>query len=300
MNVSSVTLAVAIALGSPQVLQAGQAAVKQQQNKTAGNAGVSREPQPPPPPTKVAIDGPITVINQPDPNEKQREAEQQAQTVFENRVQVATLLFAAIAAVGAIAAYYANRREANAAEGQLRIATSPRIYIDGIRVSNFGPGLQPVFFLRIGNVGPAQAEDVRVSIGVTHGHGETKPVAEWNPIHVPANSFRDYYFPVGFLLPMEMSELESWNLKVEGMVTLETESKSYCFKYNHWNGPRPDGVPLFIPCDIDLRRNVSATFNGVSATGAVGGVKPNGADNSSDLGQRERQPHRENTGLSRK
>ena len=122
-GVSICTLVVVIAFGwrSPQFLQAGQASAKKQQDKTRDKTDASREPQGPALPAKITVEGPITVKNQPDPEQQKRDAEQRAQTRFSNILQIWTLFFAGLAALGAIGAYFANRRSANAAEKQITL-----------------------------------------------------------------------------------------------------------------------------------------------------------------------------------
>lgn len=90
-----------------------QAGTKQQQNERATNTqSAAPEPQ------HVVIVGPVSLANEPDPKEEQRDAERRAQTHFENRVAIGTLFFAGVAAAGAIGAWMSNKRSADAAEGQ--------------------------------------------------------------------------------------------------------------------------------------------------------------------------------------
>jgi hypothetical protein len=100
------------------ILKAGHAPTVEQQDETGGDTTVSDQPEQPSSPAKVAIEGQITAVNQPDP---QQQAEQRAQARFSNSLQVWTLVFAGLAALGAIGAYFANRRSANAAEIQVGI-----------------------------------------------------------------------------------------------------------------------------------------------------------------------------------
>jgi hypothetical protein len=51
----------------------------------------------------------------------QRQAEERAQKQFENIIQLGTLAFAGIAAAGAVAAWWANKRSADAAEAQIAL-----------------------------------------------------------------------------------------------------------------------------------------------------------------------------------
>jgi hypothetical protein len=168
----------------------------------------------------------------------------------------------------------AAKFNAETAATHLLAATSPRLYLDGVRVVNFEPEQEPVFFLIIANAGPVQAENVRVFIEVTHNGGGTRPTGDGNTILVPANGRREYDFRASFILPKRMVEVNGWNLTVRGSVSLGDESISYCYKYNQWSGPRPDGVPIFVPCDYDVRRTVSVAITGVVGHGSVGKLKP--------------------------
>jgi hypothetical protein len=119
--VAPFAMVAAIGCASRQILEARQAPTKEQQNRTRGDTNTRPEPSPPASPTRVVLDGPITVVNQPDPRQQERDARQSAQTNFDNRVQLATLIFIALAAGGAVGAYLANRRSANAAEAQIAL-----------------------------------------------------------------------------------------------------------------------------------------------------------------------------------
>ena len=58
-------------------------------------------------------------------------------------------------------------------------------------------------------------------------------------------------------------------LTVSGRVAFEAKTIPYCYKYNAWYGQRPDRVPMFVPCDYDPRRSVSAAITGVAAMGGL-------------------------------
>jgi hypothetical protein len=99
--------------------KAQQASPIQKQDKAGSDAAKSDGAKQPATPARVTIDGPVTVVNQPDPKEKQREAQQRAQTDFDNSVQKWTLFFVGVAAAAAIGAWFANHRSAKAAEDQI-------------------------------------------------------------------------------------------------------------------------------------------------------------------------------------
>jgi len=270
---------------SQQVPQAKQAPAVKQQDKTTKDAAKGTQPQQPSAPTKITIDDAITVKNQPDPKQEQRDAEQRAQTRFENSVQVWTLVFVAVAALGAIGAYLANRREARAAEKQVGIMgdqlkhdrdkfnTTMRPYLDveGVRISD--SSLSPiVFFVQIANHGPVQANDVRVSIEVDYRTGSTATYSGGpHTVNIPANSSREHFIASGFTLNDEMlDQLERRDapLVVSGVVSHEQTnySEKYCYKWYAWPhaGNRPKGLPLFVPCEFNKARAF-----GLRASGAM-------------------------------
>ena len=164
----------------------------------------------------------------------------------------------------------ANIDAAESAKQQVSIATSPRVYVEGVHAVNFERGLEPVFFLNIANSGPVPAERIKVFVEIDHINGSTKP-AQANTITVPANGVRAYDFRGSFVLPDNLAELEKWNLRVTGNVSFADSEIPFCFKYSHWFGERPASVPLFVPCDFDQRRNVAVKLQPATlyATGTV-------------------------------
>jgi len=141
-----------------------------------------------------------------------------------------------------------------------RAGSSSLNRFSNVHAVNFESGLEPVFFLRVVNAGPVPAEQVRIFIEIKHVDGGSRPTGDGNLILIPANGSRDYDFRAGFLLPDNMILLNRWNLTISGTVTHEGKSIAYCYKYNQW-GPRtrPEGVPLFVPCDFDPRRTINAS-----------------------------------------
>jgi hypothetical protein len=111
----------AIACASPETLEAGQAPTREQQNRSRGETNARTEPPQPTSPARVVPDGPIAVVNQPDPEQQERDARQTTQASLDNVIQFATLVFAGLAAYGALGAYRENRRSANAAEAQIAL-----------------------------------------------------------------------------------------------------------------------------------------------------------------------------------
>jgi hypothetical protein len=113
-------LAVGVGCSSHQRLQAP---AEEQQNEAAKDARKRADEEQAVPPTRVVLDDPVTVVSEPDPKQEERVSEQRAQTRFANSVQIGTLFFAAVAAIGAVCAWWANRRSANAEEDQVRLLT---------------------------------------------------------------------------------------------------------------------------------------------------------------------------------
>lgn len=97
--------ALASLIALQQIPQARQTPPIQQQDKAKEDAKKGTQQQQPATPARITVDGPITVVNEPDSNQKQREANQRADTRFEHSVQVWTLVFVAIAAFAAIGAF---------------------------------------------------------------------------------------------------------------------------------------------------------------------------------------------------
>lgn len=163
-----------------------------------------------------------------------------------------------------IAAYYtwgafgAAKRQADTAEEQLRLATSPRLHIDEVRVSSLEVGASPVFFVKIVNSGHGHALDVSVKMKVAV---EGKSVAyQYDQIHmIPANGSREYFIRPNFLGESEIQGIINGTLPLEvsGHFNYGKETP-YCYKYNAWSeeSPRPNGFPTFIPCDFKLLRDI--------------------------------------------
>ena len=101
--VSILTLFVAAITGCAASQQPS--AVQQENKSRPGTRGDTQQPT-----IRVGIDGPITVANQPDPDQEKRYAEQRAQAQFDNLIDGGTLLFVGVAAAAAIGAWVANRR----------------------------------------------------------------------------------------------------------------------------------------------------------------------------------------------
>jgi hypothetical protein len=260
----SILTVLTLAATSQQILNGNQAPPVERQKKAADKTAADERPEQPAAPSRVTIDGPVTVVNKPDPKQEEREAEQRAQTKLQNWINGITLVLLGLATAGAWAAYVASRRSAIADEEQARllkrqvdIASSARVYEMGVTATNFAPGKEPVFFLHIANAGPVPAENVKVYVSIVHANGHTLPAQE-NSILIPANGFRDYDVRASFLLPNDLTELDGWNLKVLGSITHATGIITFCYKYNHW-AERPAGVPMFVPCDFDHRRHVAVT-----------------------------------------
>jgi hypothetical protein len=237
---------------------------------------------------------PITVVVQEPPKDpaaqaRQDEREERSVRAAEHMVTLTTCLIVATVFTLTFIGWQAweTRREANATVQQVIAATSARLFIDGVHAANFESGQEPVFFLRVGNTGAVPAEDVRVSIEIDHLHGGVKQIADWNSMLIPANNHRDYPLRASFILP-EIRELETWGLKITGTVTHRDNTIPYCFKYHHWQGPRPDGLPLFVPCDFDFRLAVTAKITGVAAIGVTGHVSAT-LTNATDVDENKKQ-----------
>ena len=115
---------------------------REEQKKSHGETKQAANPQTEPPRIPVTIEGPVTIINQPSANEQERKANEQSKNIWDKLwtdvvlnphqwVNVGALVIARMCASGfAYAAYCATRRQANAAEQTLALASTPRLHID--------------------------------------------------------------------------------------------------------------------------------------------------------------------------
>ena len=89
---------------------------------------------------------------------------------------------------------------------------------------------------------------------------------------------REYFVKWDVLCETHINQFnDNGTLRVEGHFRQDKTRTAFCYKYNHWKGTRPDGVPEFTPCDFDPGRivllNARVPVSGLQATGTLGVVK---------------------------
>lgn len=251
----------------------------EKQNKGNRERGNANSPQEKPSNIPVTIEGAVTVINQPSTQEQAEQARKQAKNIWDKAIgdliftpsqwpNIGLMFLAGLAAVFALCAYLATRRQAIAAEQQLALATTPRLYVDGVRASDFESGKQPVFFVKIANAGPIAAEQVAINIRVEpdpHYIG-AKYSDGVHIIMIPANGYREYFIKVSEVLTDnildELNFRQLWQLRVTGYFEYGGKQTKYCYKYNPSGNPRPEGLPQFIPCDFNTQRTIIKMLSG--------------------------------------
>lgn len=245
---------------------------KEQQKKNNRDTEKSESPQPNPPQIPVTIEGPVTIIKQLSAMEQESEAQKQAEHIWDKALNglifdpsqwpnIGLLVLAGVAAYFTWGAYCAARRQANAAEETLKLSTIPRLHIDGVRAEPFEIERAPIFFVRIVNSGPATAEEVTVVIRVepTVHYGGAKYSDGAHKFAIPANSFREEFISVTQPLTAELIDSlnrQTWQLCITGYFEHAGKRTKYCYRYNPFPNPRPEGLPQFIPCDYDTRRTL--------------------------------------------
>jgi hypothetical protein len=231
----------------------------------------------PTPNRPVAIEGTITVIKQPSVEEKADKATQQAKSTKDKAWDVlkdptewpnfGLLILVFFGTIFAFGIYLAAKSQAkaaweaaNIAKKEFERATRPRLHIDGVRVIDFEVNKEPVFLVKIVNSGPANAEDVGLSILVDSSLLAVRDSVVEQKIFIPSNTTQEY--PIKWKGPLSDTSLEALNkgdapLVVKGdFHEKDLEKEFYCYKYLPWDGLRPIGVPHFVLCNFDPRQDV--------------------------------------------
>jgi hypothetical protein len=210
-------------------------------------------------PIPVSINGSVNVVDAAAAEQIRANAEERAKPIWKKQEWVMVFVTAA-AAFFAFLAFVVAALQAKYLKKQLRVATSARLSVEGVRMVKFEIGEKPVFFVKIVNSGPADAEKVMVDIRVEPakaGVNGVKYSAGAQPIDIPANSCREYFIELKERLTAEVQDgikNKNWPLRVTGF-TQESgqEQKDYDYRYYPWN-PRPKDVPEFIPSEFNTRR----------------------------------------------
>jgi len=162
---------------------------------------------------------------------------------------------------------------------QIALATSPRLYVSGVRASNFGTDKSnPTFFVTIRNDSQATAHNVRVSIRFESILTNIAYIKDPQIVTIAANAIQEYYicWAGATLSDVTFKTVTSAEtpLRITGYFQEENKDPvTYCYKYNAWTGYKPPDVPEFIPCEFDMSRTVATGISGVTATATVGGLE---------------------------
>lgn len=210
----------------------------------------------------ISIEGPITVVNQPTPEQQADRAEEEAQGVWDKAFaperwpDIGLLLLAAIGTGFAIRAYYAGLRQAKAAENQVSIMNQQfeamqraHVVFDSLDVRDFEAGKEPVFFAKFRNDGLSTAINVRSRIVIAFKSVQLSSTDV--TMSIPARSTKRHFVAFGQTLSEKMKGQinEAGDpLCVVIMLWHEENYEKHCREYNPWKEPRPQYVPLFINC----------------------------------------------------
>jgi len=221
--------------------------------ETQDNRLTNREPIP------ISIDGSVNVVDAATAEQIRADAQEQAKPFWKKQEWVMVIV-TATAAFFAFLAFVVAALQAKYLKEQLRVATSARLSVEGVRMARFEISEKPIFFVKIVNSGPADAENVMVDIRVEPakaGVNGVKYSAGAQPITIPANSSREYFIQFTQALTAEVREgviHKGWPLRVAGFIQESgREKKEYDYKYHPWK-TRPKDVPEFIPSDFSPRR----------------------------------------------
>lgn len=157
----------------------------------------------------------------------------------------------ALIGVGAIAVGF---RSLALVRRQIRVVTSPRLHLEGVRFTGLVAGARPVFFARVRNGGATDAHDVKVSISALYQGGGGKTGAPQS-VMIPAHSSRELFLRWQNALTAAIRhDILDGTSKLCVKVVIEYgdgEPQKHCYQFQPWDGDRPPGVPDFVPCDLD-------------------------------------------------
>ena len=166
-------------------------------------------------------------------------------------------------AVVGIAGVWAALRTLNTIKRQADISdsyTRPSLHIDGVRVIQFEPEHQPIFFVKIINSGLLAAKNVSISMKVAFADS-TSEYNQDQVMTIPAKDGRECFIDCALVLNSDVMrgfDRDNKPLCISGHVIWNKETTEYCYKYNPWpfDTSRPHDLPLFVTCDFDPRRTV--------------------------------------------
>lgn len=222
----------------------------QGEKKTAESNGEVGKP--PLGPAKVSLEGQVNVSDQAVANAIEAYTQSQSQPPWWKSSDWWTVILTAVASFFAIRAFWLSKL-------QLRLANSPRLYIEGVRAHGLKHEKRPVFIVTIVNDGGGPAKNVEVSIRVEGktdapgvvGHKFSRPQF----ISIPANSRKQC--SVVWTSVLHQQDIDRFNsgspLLVMGHFKYGKTTEPFSYRYYPWpeTEDRPEGLDQFIPSDFD-------------------------------------------------
>jgi hypothetical protein len=182
-----------------------------------------------------------------------------------------------IVLVVAVQAYIYTKQWGAMTEGLAieRAKTDPRLRIAEVTAQNFEVGERPTFIVTIANDGLIAATGVKVHMGVEI---DVDKELDWihDPIVTIPASGKEHYFILSSSW-LEQQHIDAFNnavaLRVVGFFDYWPVGRTdFCYRYLPWEGPRPEGIPQFVPCDFEPRLNTTLRITGAQVRGEVGTV----------------------------
>jgi len=113
---------------------------------------------------------------------------------------------------------------------------------------------------------------------ITSPLGVAEPTGGDQIVTIPANSSRECFMSwLGTFTPEDRDKFskEKWPVQVSGSVQEKNkEAVRYCYKYYRWDeGERPNGIPEFVPWEIDPTRGALHVYSKMAIGGKVTEIK---------------------------
>ena len=157
------------------------------------------------------------------------------------------------------------RKECDEFQRQL-LARALDVYVNGVRAINLGDGSRPTFFVSVANDGSTSARDVMVTVHIDT-NDNTQEYKTPQKLDIPSKDSKEVHLLAAFVISpdsLEGSNNGQNRLEVSGSVEYRGTSTPYCYRYKPWEGKRPEGVPMFVPCDHDERTNQTVKLRGMA------------------------------------
>ena len=156
------------------------------------------------------------------------------------------------------------RKQTKASQSQVDLMQrqmEPSLHIEFVRSAAFEDGQEPVFFVKLINSGMLAAEKVAIRVHAETDIGRTIGYVNDQVITIPAHDSRECFLRSGMTL--DRNQIAAYNngtiaLRISGQIKWSGKTAQYCYKYNPWpSGNRPEGVPVFVPCDFETGVNTA-------------------------------------------